>query len=61
MGPLSSLWNGSKSGWGEWARAEEILAVVGAQLGQIGAYSALEMGLEAQEAWCLGLGGRCRR
>ena len=42
VGPLSSLWNGSKSGWGEWARAEEIVAVVGVQLGQIGPYSAAE-------------------
>ena len=40
--PLSSLWNESKSGWGEGARAEEIVAVVGAQLGQIGPYSAAE-------------------
>ena len=42
VGPLSSLWNGSKSGWGECARAEEIVAVVGVQLGQIGPYSAAE-------------------
>lgn len=33
---VNSLWNGSKSGWGGSMWAEEIVAVVGAQLGQVG-------------------------
>lgn len=42
VGPRSSLRNGFKSGWGEWVWAEEIVAVVGAQLGQVGPYSGAE-------------------
>lgn len=39
---MNSLWNGSKSGWGDWVLAEEIVAMVGAQLGQVGLDSVLK-------------------
>lgn len=39
---MNSLWNGSKSGWGDWVLAEETVAMVGAQLGQVGLDSVLK-------------------